>query len=86
MPAPVPAKIPNHLVQSILVTLCCCLPLGVVAIINSAQVDTRLAAGDIAGAQQASMNANRFAWIGIVLGILGGLGWGFLQFVANHHR
>jgi len=45
-----PVVIPNYLVQSVLVTLCCCLPLGVVAIVNSAQVDSRLAAGDIAGA------------------------------------
>ena len=82
-----PVTIPNHLVQSVIVTLCCCLPLGVIAIVNSARVDTLIAQGDVAGAQQASKNANMFAWIGVVLGILGGLGWGFLQFVAaNAHH
>ena len=62
--------IPNYLVQSILVTLCCCLPLGVVAIIFSAQVNSKLAAGDIAGAQDASKKAKMFAWIGFGLGIV----------------
>jgi Interferon-induced transmembrane protein. len=62
--------IPNYLVQSILVTLCCCLPLGVVAIVFSAQVNSKLAAGDIAGAQDASNKAKMFAWIGFGLGIV----------------
>ena len=68
-PAPGPA-IPNYLVQSILVTLCCCLPLGVVAIVFSAQVNSKLAAGDIAGAQDASNKAKMFAWIGFGLGLV----------------
>jgi hypothetical protein len=63
--------IPNYLVQSILVTLCCCLPLGVVAIIFSAQVNSKLAAGDIAGAQDASNKAKLFCWIAVGLGLVG---------------
>ena len=62
--------IPNYLVQSILVTLCCCLPLGVVAIIFSAQVNSKLAAGDYAGAQEASRKAKMFVWIAFGLGIV----------------
>src|SRR5689334_4785874 len=77
--------IPNYLVQSVLVTLCCCLPLGVVAIVNAAQVDSRLAAGDIAGAQQASKNARMFSWLGVLGGILGGLGYGALQLLSHGH-
>lgn len=61
--------VPNYLVQSIIVTLCCCLPLGVVAIIFAAQVNTKLAAGDIAGAQEASSKAKMFCWISFGLGI-----------------
>ena len=61
--------IPNYLVQSILVTACCCLPLGIVAIIFAAQVNQKLAAGDIAGAQEASKKAKQFAWIGFGCGI-----------------
>ena len=70
--APIPAgpQIPNYLVQSILVTLCCCLPLGVVAIIFSAQVNSKLAQGDYAGAQEASRKAKMFVWIGFGLGLV----------------
>lgn len=82
-PARPPVVIPNYLVQSVLVTLCCCLPLGVIAIVNSAQVDSRLAAGDIAGAQRASKNAKMFAWLGVIGGMLAGFGWGFLQMVGS---
>jgi hypothetical protein len=65
-----PPNIPNYLVQSILVTLCCCLPLGLVAVIYSAQVNGKLVAGDIAGAQVASRNAKMWAWIGFGLGVV----------------
>ena len=65
-----PPNIPNYLVQSILVTLCCCLPLGLVAVIYSAQVNGKLVAGDIAGAQAASRNAKMWAWIGFGLGVV----------------
>ena len=62
--------IPNYLIQSILVTLCCCMPFGVVAIIFAAQVSTKLAAGDLAGAQQASNTAKMWCWIGFGCGIV----------------
>lgn len=67
--APATEPIPNYLVQSILVTLCCCLPLGVVAIIFAAQVNSKLAAGDVAGAREASANARKFVMIGFWVGI-----------------
>ena len=44
--------IPNHLVWSILSTLFCCLPLGIVSIVYASQVDGKRAAGDIAGARE----------------------------------
>ncbi len=75
-PGPAPAgaaapavKIPNYLVQSILVTLCCCLPLGIVAIVFAAQVNSKLAAGDLAGAQASSANAKLWCWIAFGIGI-----------------
>jgi hypothetical protein len=62
--------IKNYLLQSILVTLCCCLPLGIVAIIFSAQVNSKLAAGDIAGAREASSRAKMCVWIAVILGLV----------------
>jgi hypothetical protein len=67
---PPPPDIPNYLVQSILVTLCCCVPLGVVAVIYSAQVNGKVASGDIAGALAASKNAKVWAWIAFAAGAL----------------
>jgi hypothetical protein len=61
--------VPNYLIQSILVTLCCCMPLGIVAIIFSAQVNTKLTAGDFAGAQEASKKAKLFCLIAVGLGL-----------------
>ncbi len=59
---PMPSNIPNYLVQSILVTLFCCLPLGIVAIINAAQVNNKITAGDMAGAMEASRKAKMWCW------------------------
>ena len=64
------APIQNYLWQSIVVTLCCCLPLGVVGIIFAAQVNSKLAAGDVAGAQEASQKAKMFTMIGFVIGLV----------------
>lgn len=68
--APVGAKIPNYLVQAILVTLCCCLPGGIAAIVYAAQVNSKQAAGDIAGAQESSNKAKMWCWISFGIGIV----------------
>lgn len=68
------APVKNYLVPAILVTLCCCLPGGVVAIIYAAQVNSKLNAGDVAGAMAASNNAKTWCWISAIVGILLGLG------------
>jgi hypothetical protein len=67
------AKIPNYLVQSILVTLCCCLPFGIVSIVYAAQVNGKVQAGDIQGALYASGKAKMWCWIGFALGIVSNL-------------
>ncbi|MDQ3389279.1 MAG: CD225/dispanin family protein, partial [Gemmatimonadota bacterium] len=39
MAQPIPDRnVPNYLIPSILATLCCCLPAGIVSIIYAAQV------------------------------------------------
>jgi len=67
-------QIPNYLTQSILVTLLCCVPFGIAAIVNAAQVNSKLAAGDIAGAMQSSEKAKNWCWwsfgLGLAIGII----------------
>jgi len=60
----------NYLVESILVTLCCCLPLGIAGIVFAAQVDSKWNAGDQHGAIAAADNAKKFTLIGFGLGLV----------------
>lgn len=69
------AQVPNYLVQSILVTICCCIPLGIVAIVFAAQVNSKLAAGDYAGAVDSSQKAKMWCWIAFGLGLVVTLIW-----------
>lgn len=61
--------VPNHLVWAILSTLFCCLPLGIVSIVFAAQVNGKLAAGDVQGAQEASDKAKKWAMWSAILGV-----------------
>ncbi len=63
----------NYLVFAILATVFCCLPAGIPAIIYAAQVNGKLQAGDLAGAQVASNHAKMWCLIslGLGLGIVG---------------
>ncbi|MBD9535656.1 CD225/dispanin family protein [Stenotrophomonas sp. ATCM1_4] len=60
----------NNLVWAILSTLFCCLPLGIVSIIHAAKVNGLLAAGDIAGARDASEKAKKWAIYAAIAGIV----------------
>ncbi|OIP29901.1 MAG: hypothetical protein AUK47_26490 [Deltaproteobacteria bacterium CG2_30_63_29] len=64
-----PAFIPNYLVQAILTTLFCCLPLGIVGIVYAAQVNGKNGAGDVEGAMAASQNAKLWSSISFGLGL-----------------
>lgn len=66
-----PEKPKNHLVGAILVTLFCCLPLGIAAIVFAAQVDSKYNSGDYAGATESSKKAAMFSWISFGLGLVG---------------
>jgi hypothetical protein len=88
-PRPTAVHVPNCLVPAILVTLCCCLPFGIPAIVYAGQVNGKLAAGDVAGAQEASRKAQMWCWISFGLGILGNVLGGFLwglRFGALRHH
>ena len=77
------APVNNYLVPAVLTTLCCCLPGGVVAIIYAAQVNSKLAAGDIAGAMAASRNAKMWTWIAAGAGLLVGIAYGALMMIGG---
>jgi len=68
--------------QSILATLCCCLPLGVVGIIFAAQVKSKWQVGDQAGAIEAARKAKTFFWWAFGLGLFLNLLAFAFQFVA----
>ena len=61
----------NKLVWSILVTLFCCLPFGIVAIIKSAEVNSKWADGDVAGANQSAADAGKWIKWSVIVGIIG---------------
>ncbi len=64
----------NWLVESILVTLFCCLPFGIAGIVFASQVSSKFNSGDHAGALKASQDAGKWTkigfWVGLVIGIL----------------
>ncbi|HYR76933.1 MAG TPA: CD225/dispanin family protein [Pyrinomonadaceae bacterium] len=68
-PAGGSATVPNYLVPAI-ISIFCCWPLAIPAIIFATQVNGKIAAGDVAGAEDASKKAKMFSFIAIGLGIL----------------
>jgi hypothetical protein len=60
----------NYLVWSILSTIFCCLPLGIVSIVFAAQVNSKWAAGDLSGAQDSSEKAKKFAIWSALVGVI----------------
>ena len=79
-------SISNHLVGSILVTIFCCLPFGIPAIVYAAQVNSLIAAGDLDGARAASKNANTFMWVSFGIGLAVALFYIFIFVVAGGMR
>lgn len=59
----------NWLIESILVTILCCLPLGIVGIIYSTKVDTLWSAGQRDEARKYSREAGKWVKIGFFLGL-----------------
>ena len=80
-PAGGSATVPNNLVIAI-ISVFCCWPLAIPAIIFATQVNTKVAAGDMAGAQEASAKAKKFSFIAIGLGVAGYLIIGLIYGVA----
>jgi len=87
---PPPPK--NWLVESILVTIFCCLPFGIAGIVFASQVSAKYGAGDYNGAVEASRNAGRWTKIGFFIGlgffilyIIGSVFFGLSSFWTSRH-
>jgi hypothetical protein len=61
----------NWLIESILVTLFCCLPLGIVGIIHATKVDTLWNSGQREEAYKSSREAGKWTKLGAILGVIG---------------
>lgn len=69
----------NYMVESILVTIFCCLPFGIVGIINAANVNSRFTSGDVEGAQKASQEARKWMRIGFIIGLVVAVLYGIMM-------
>ena len=56
--------------ESILVTIFCCLPFGIVGIINASKVSSLYAQGNYDEAQRASADAKKWTIIGLCVGFI----------------
>ena len=74
-PLLVGAGIPNYLWQSILVTIFCCWPLGIPAIVYAAKVDGLQQRGDLAGARTASTKAKHWCIVAAGSFLVGSILW-----------
>ena len=68
----------NWLVEAILVTIFCCLPFGIVGIVKAADVNSKFAAGNYAGAVESSQAAAKWTKIGFFIAIAATVIWGVL--------
>jgi Interferon-induced transmembrane protein len=67
--------VPNYLVWSILVTLFCFLPTGIVAIVYSSQVSSKLSRGDYTGAVDSSNKARTWCIVSAIVGVIWAVIW-----------
>lgn len=66
-----PEMPPTYLAWSIIVTLLCCLPLGIVAIVCSASVSSAYNRGDYRQALRQSNNARNWIIASVITGLIG---------------
>lgn len=62
---------PNtYLPWAIVVTICCCLVTGIIALIYSSRVTSQYNQGDYAGAESSSSTALTWIWVSVVAGLI----------------
>lgn len=71
LPAPI---IPSYMTQAILVTLFCCMPFGIPAILNASKVSSSLASHNYEEARESSIKARKWVnwafWSGLIVGFI----------------
>jgi hypothetical protein len=70
LPPAAQRKIENNMIKSVIATVCCCIPFGVVGIIYASRVDTLSRCGDYAAAEEAAKKAGLWSNLAIGVGIL----------------
>ncbi len=72
----------NFLIPAIFSTLCCCLPLGVVAIVYASKVNALYDSGNVVGAMDAAGKAKMWTFLAVGLGFITQLIVGVIQVLA----
>lgn len=60
----------NYLVESILATILCCMPFGIVGIVFASKVNSEYDAGNYEAAEKASKNAKTWTLVSFGVGIV----------------
>ncbi len=77
------SKPDNFLAWSILATIFCCLPFGIVAIVKSSKVDKLWYVGDYEGAWDAAKSARTWFWWSFALGLVFEITYLLIYFIAG---
>lgn len=73
----------SYMVESVLVTLFCCLPFGIIGIVNAGKVATLYANGQYEEAQTASNDAKKWMKRGLIFGAIFIVLYFIVMFVAG---
>ncbi len=79
----VPPRPDNYLAWSIVVTVMCCIPFGIVAIIKSCEVNTAYDQGRYEQAEKSSNAAKNWILVSVITGLLTCAVWGGLNLMPN---
>ena len=60
----------NHMALAIFTTICCCLPLGIVAIVKANSVNSLYMAKQYTAAIMAANEAKKWSYIGIIISLI----------------
>ncbi len=73
------------LLESVLATVLCCLPFGIVGIVYASRVETYFYKGEYLAALEASDNAKTWTLISICLGVIMVVGFSMVSFLKMFH-